>query len=153
MHDDRPDLGMLLHRLRDVVIRRELPLLSAGGLEMWDYVVLAGLAETSAPTQAQLADAVGRDRTRLIATLDRLEGLGLVTRQVDPDDRRNRIVSLTGAGRAKLTQSRSEIRRMESMLLEALPKNRRQQFISDLTALLASDEAVTSAEPADSDPI
>jgi MarR family transcriptional regulator, organic hydroperoxide resistance regulator len=142
VHDDRPDLGMLFHRLRDVVIRGELPLFAAEGLEMWDYVVLSGLAETSAPTQARLADAVGRDRTRLITTLDNLEDLGLVTRQVDPDDRRNRIVSLTPSGRAKLTRCRKQIRRMEATLLEALPENRRQGLISDLMTLLAAESAV-----------
>lgn len=108
MAPDRPDLGSLLHRLTVAVAQRELPLLHAHQLQMWDYVVLGGLEHDSAPTQAQLAAAVGRDKTRLITILDRLETRGLLSRTPDPDDRRNRIVTLTEAG-ATLLKSAAAI--------------------------------------------
>ena len=51
--------------------------------------MLSGLVDGPAQTQARLAEAVGRDKTRLIPILDALEARGLVTRAPDPADRRN----------------------------------------------------------------
>jgi DNA-binding MarR family transcriptional regulator len=87
---------------------------------MWEYVVLLRLADGAAPTQAQLAAAVRRDKTRLIPILDRLEGRGLLGRTPDPADRRNRIVALTTEGKALLADCRAAIADMEEELLSPL---------------------------------
>lgn len=138
MAHDRPDLGVLLHRLTSAVAQRELPLLRAHQIEMWDYVVLGGLEHGPAPTQAQLAVAVARDKTRLIQTLDRLEGRALLRREPDPLDRRNRIVALTAAGREVLAACRKDIRAMESDLLADLTKSDRAGFVRSLLTLVES---------------
>ncbi len=135
MAHERPDLGILLHRLISTVARRELPLLRAHRMEMWDYVVLGGLELDSAPTQAQLATSVGRDKTRLIATLDRLEARGLLHRTPDPNDRRNRIVTLNDAGRNLLASCRRDVRAMETDLLSTLSAADRAAFVRALSTL------------------
>lgn len=135
MASERPDLGILLHRLTLTVAQRELPLLRARELQMWDYVVLGGLEHDAAPTQAQLAATVRRDKTRLINILDRLEGRGLLYRRADPDDRRNRIVTLTDAGRTMLAECRRDIRTMEADLLSTLGAADRDAFIRALSSL------------------
>ncbi len=138
MARDRPDLGVLLHRLTSTVAQRELPLLRAYRIEMWDYVVLGGLEHDSAPTQAQLAAAVGRDKTRLIANLDHLEARGLLHRTPDPDDRRNRVVTLTDAGRNLLAACRRDIRAMEADLLATLGAPDGTVFVRGLSRLAES---------------
>jgi DNA-binding MarR family transcriptional regulator len=45
------------------------------------------------------------DRGALAHNLKPLERDGLVEISVDPDDRRNRLIALTAAGRAKLAES------------------------------------------------
>jgi DNA-binding MarR family transcriptional regulator len=132
---DREDLGALLHRLTRRVLEAELPLLRAQDVEMWDYAVLAALRTGPAQTQARLAAAIGRDRTRLIASLDRLEQRGLVERASDPDDRRNRIVSLTDPGRAQLDRTRDAIRAMEDDLLAEVSAADREAFVRVLQRL------------------
>lgn len=114
------DLGALLQDLLRVVVDEETPILAARGLQMWDYVVLVGLAEGAAPTQAQLATTVRRDKTRIIPILDRLQEGGLVDRTPDPADRRNRVVTLTPAGRERLAECRAAIAAMEDGLLARL---------------------------------
>ena len=138
MARERPDLGVMLHRLTSAVAQRELPLLRVHELEMWDYVVLGGLEHDSAPTQAQLATTVRRDKTRLIVILDRLEARGLLHRTPDPDDRRNRIVTLTDAGRTVLAECRRDIRTMESDLLSTLSSPDRTVFVRALSSLAES---------------
>lgn len=132
---DRPELGFLLSRLMREVMAREKPILDAAGLEMWDYAVLSSLADSDAPTQAQLAATTGRDKTRLIGNLDRLETQGMVQREPDPADRRNRIVSLTPAGARVLRGCRDAIEAMETELLADLDPADRMAFERTLTAL------------------
>jgi len=147
MARDRPDLGVMLHRLTSTVAQRELPLLRTHRIEMWDYVVLGGLEHDFAPTQAQLAAAVGRDKTRLIANLDRLEARGLLHRTPDPNDRRNRIVTLTDAGRTLLAECRRDIRAMESDLLSTLSSPDRTAFVRALSSLAESTREDTGVCP------
>jgi DNA-binding MarR family transcriptional regulator len=68
------------------------------GLTLRDHIVLSALEKTSGLTQIELGQALGVDKTTLVAELDRLEKAGLVERTVDPRDRRARIPTLTGAG-------------------------------------------------------
>ncbi len=135
--DDREDLGALFARLTRALAEREQPLLEAQQLQMWDYVVLGGLEHGPAPTQAELAVRVRRDKTRLIQNLDGLEQRGLLVREPDPADRRNRVVSLTAQGRTVLARCRRDIRAMEDELLLALPPSARAGFLRGLATLAA----------------
>jgi DNA-binding MarR family transcriptional regulator len=99
-------------------------------------VGLVGLESGPAPTQLQLADAVRRDKTRLIPILDRLEDRGLVHRQPDPSDRRNRIVGLTDSERALLGSCCQAIRAMEAELLDVLEPSERAIFLTALEKLV-----------------
>jgi MarR family transcriptional regulator, organic hydroperoxide resistance regulator len=132
---DRRDLGASLHRLTREVLRREQPILESHGLQMWEYSALTALDVGAAPTQAQLAARIGRDATRLIPLLDRLQGLGLVERTPDARDRRNRVVTLTAEGRHRLHACRAAIRAMEEDLLADVPRGHRETFRAVLERL------------------
>ncbi|MCA1984638.1 MarR family winged helix-turn-helix transcriptional regulator [Nocardioides nematodiphilus] len=132
---ERPDLGKLTAALVREVIRREAPILERAGLEMWDYVILVALSEGDAATQRDLAAASGRDKTRLIGNLDRLEATGLVARAPDPADRRNKVVSLTPTGRRVLARCRKDIRAMEDDLLAGITPADREAFVRVLILL------------------
>lgn len=133
--DARDDIGALLHRLLRRILAAEAPLLAAREIEMWDYSVLVALESGPAQTQARLAVAIGRDKTRLIPSLDRLEARGLVAREPDPADRRNRIVALTADGRHVLRACRGAIREMEVDLLADVPEPDRAPFLRALQRL------------------
>jgi DNA-binding MarR family transcriptional regulator len=111
------DLGALLSRATRRLIDEERPLLAESGLSMWGYIVLSRLAAAPAETQLSLAQAIGYDKSRLIALLDGLEAEGLLTRAPDPRDRRAKIITLTEAGRTRHERARRSIRRMERRLL------------------------------------
>jgi len=67
-----------------------------------DYKTLHALMVQPYPTEAtpaQLADATHVTRAAMTSRLDRLVGAGLVTREVDPTDRRRVLVRPTAKGR------------------------------------------------------
>ena len=67
-----------------------------------DYKTLHALMVQPYPTEAtpaQLADAAHVTRAAMTSRLDRLVAAGLVTREVDPTDRRRVLVRPTAAGR------------------------------------------------------
>lgn len=136
MSRPRRDLGALLYRLANVVIDHEVPVLRELDIEMWDYAVLGGLEYGPAPTQTQLATAVGRDKTRLIPILDRLEARGMLRRTPDPADRRNKVVALTDAGRSQLARCRASIRALDDELLADLTTGQREILLATLEQLL-----------------
>jgi DNA-binding MarR family transcriptional regulator len=122
------ELAAAFDRLTRRAVALELPVLAAHDLTMWEYVVLSGLVDGPAQTQARLAEAVGRDKTRLIPILDALEVRGLVVRAADPADRRNKTVALTGPGRALRAAVASAISVAEEELLGPLDAAERRTF-------------------------
>ncbi|WP_433284671.1 MarR family winged helix-turn-helix transcriptional regulator [Pseudonocardia sp. CA-142604] len=133
--EQRHDLGAAFARLTRMMIEAETPVLQAHDVEMWDYAVLSALEEGAAPTQSELAAAVGRDKTRLIPILDRLEARGLLRRTPDPADRRNRIVALTDDGRDLVRSCRAGIRGVEAEMLAAIDPTERAVFVAVLDRL------------------
>ena len=116
----------------------EAPVLERHGLTMWAYVVLSALADAGAPTQAALAEAIGADKTRIIAVLDDLQGRGLIDRRADPDDRRARVLSLTTAGRRLRGSVQAQIQRGEDRWLGKLSPTERSTFLAALTKITAT---------------
>ena len=91
---------------------------------MWEYVALSHLGRGAAGSQLAMAEAIGYDKTRLIALLEGLEGRGLASREPDPRDRRARVVRLTPAGQLRACWAR---RAPTSWLME-------RRVLSDLSA-------------------
>jgi DNA-binding MarR family transcriptional regulator len=75
------------------------------GLRATQRAILSQIARSGAPPLAELAEALVMDRGALTHNLKPLERDGFVEIKIDPDDRRNRLIALTSAGRAKLRES------------------------------------------------
>jgi DNA-binding MarR family transcriptional regulator len=126
----RPDLAALIGPIGRALIAMERPILEANGLSMWGYAVLLALDEEPVRTQAALAEMIGADKTRLIADLDELQGLGMITRVPDPDDRRVRLVSITAKGRRTRDRTQAEIQRREELMLAPFSATERRSFLN-----------------------
>jgi DNA-binding MarR family transcriptional regulator len=148
-HDgQRRDLAAMLQPLMRALIAAELPVLARHGISMWGYVVLNALDGRPAGTQAALAQAIGADKTRIIAILDELQQSGLISREPDPADRRARLLSITKAGRRVRLAVQGEIQAGEDRVLARLPAADRQGFLraaATLSALPAQE--FTRASP------
>lgn len=79
--------------------------LAPSGLKTTQRAILAQLGRSEPATVGELADALVMDAGALAHTLKPLERDRLVSIEIDPDDRRSRLVGLTRAGRAKLAET------------------------------------------------
>src|ERR1700760_3940310 len=129
----------MLAPLIRAMIAAELPVLEAHGLSMWGYSVLVALDRSAIRTQAALADAIGADKTRIIAILDELQDKGLIERMADPDDRRARLLAITKAGRKVKEATQTAIQRGEERWLGALSADDRATFLRILQELSGVD--------------
>lgn len=75
------------------------------GLRGTQRALLNQILRAGTPSLGELAEALVMDRGALTHNLKPLERDGFVKTSVDPGDRRNRLVALTAAGRAKLAES------------------------------------------------
>lgn len=69
------------------------------GVTADQFVILACLAEEDTITQKDLARRASSDPSTIRAMLVLLEGRGLIARDRNPDDSRERLVTLTAKGR------------------------------------------------------
>jgi DNA-binding MarR family transcriptional regulator len=76
------------------------------GLRITQRSILMQIARSASPPPlGGLAEALVMDRGALTHTMKPLQRDGLVEIRIDPEDRRNRLVALTAAGRKKIEQS------------------------------------------------
>ena len=125
---------MLAPLVRDMMAA-ELPVLEANGLSMWGYSVLVALDRSSIRTQVALAEAIGADKTRIIAILDELQQQGLIERVPDPADRRARLLEITQEGRRVKEATQAAIQRGEERWLGTLSAADRAVFLRVLEDL------------------
>ena len=79
--------------------------LAPSGLKTTQRAILAEIGRSEPTTVGHLADALVMDGGALAHTLKPLERDGFLAVRVSPQDRRNRLISLTSSGRAKLAES------------------------------------------------
>jgi len=79
--------------------------LAPSGLKTTQRAILAQIGRSEPTTVGRLANALVMDSGALAHTLKPLERDRLVAIAIDPDDRRNRLITLTRQGRAKLSES------------------------------------------------
>jgi DNA-binding MarR family transcriptional regulator len=96
--------------------------------------VLAVLADSQPRAVGELAVATGTRPTTLTSVLDRLERKSLITRSLDPADRRSFQITLTPAGRQTAADVHAAVTELERHALAGLTR-----------AQLAGFRAVTRA--------
>ncbi len=94
--------------------------LAADGLSLRDYLVLVWIDALGGPSQQQIADRVGIDRSDFVKLLDQLQERELIGRERDPDDRRRHVLSLTQAGRDTLARATAISRHSTELFFAAL---------------------------------
>lgn len=88
--------------------------------------------------QSELGEAMGVDRSTVVAVIDRLEERGLVARRPAPNDRRSYALELTAAGRSLLARLRPLVAAHEARLAEGLSPSEQTLLITLLRRIAAN---------------
>jgi DNA-binding MarR family transcriptional regulator len=131
----------LLGRMGFELKKRAIDEFESAGCSIYDYSVLALLAEEARETQAKIADSLGLDRSQLVGLLDGLEDRGLIERRRDPNDRRRHTVTLTVEGKRQLARLRALIKRIEDDFLAPLEADDRESLHGLLLSLAMHHDA------------
>jgi MarR family transcriptional regulator for hemolysin len=138
------NLAWLLYRAHWALASELTAALEPLGVSARGYHVLqAALSGTH--TQTELADIVGLDKTTMVVTLDELEGRGWAERQLSPDDRRARIITVTAAGKRKVAEAERVKERVQAEVLGELTEREGRALVSGLERLVEG----RLSEPAD----
>jgi MarR family transcriptional regulator, lower aerobic nicotinate degradation pathway regulator len=101
--------------------------LAVDGAHRYQLAVLATVDAFGAITQADLCRRTNIDRSDMNAVVNALEAEGAVTRASDPEDRRQNIVEMTEAGKARFQRLKAGLIDAEDRALAPLsPADRRE---------------------------
>lgn len=126
MTDRRDLLGQLLAFTKE--LRRNEDQAAGGhGVSMWQYAVLSVAAAHAGLNQAEAAAMLGYSRNRIIADIDALQEMGLLTRERARDRRANTLL-ITPAGLSLMRTIKADIHRGEDGLLAGLTQTEREEF-------------------------
>ena len=109
------------------------------GLRITQRAILNHIARSGTPPLGELAEALVMDRGALTHNLKPLQRDGLVEINVDPDDRRNRLIALTAAGRKKLAESEALWKRAQDGFEAAFGATKSASLRKALEYLISED--------------
>ncbi len=122
-------------------------ILAPCGLRTTQRAILNHISRAGAPSVGELAADLVMDRGALAHNLKPLERDGFVRHDVDPRDRRNRVISLTEEGRARLRESEMLWARAQKKFDKAYG-SAASAALREALALIASDKFIASFEGA-----
>jgi DNA-binding MarR family transcriptional regulator len=105
------------------------------GLTLSLASLVAYVADFGPVNQTRAAEHLGQGRASTGAQVDRLEQMGCVERQPDPDDRRVWMVAITSAGRELVAQVTEIDRVLRAELRSGISRSERQQLAGVLVRL------------------
>src|ERR1700742_3233691 len=101
--------GFLVRRLHQIYVAIYFQNCERFGTTPVQSSVMQVLMAQPGMDQIALAQEIGIDRTTASSVLTRLEARGIVRREADPGDRRNKCAYLTATGRAMLNDMQASI--------------------------------------------
>lgn len=122
------DIPFLFARARAASTRNAHAALAQIGLKVRAFSVLLLACEGLRPTQRELSEFLSLDPSQIVALVDELERRGAVIRQADPQDRRQRIILPTPAGKRLLRKAQGLIQAANDKSLGSLTQAERQML-------------------------
>lgn len=125
-------LGYQLRRAQLAVFENFAEVVGASELTPGQFGVLVVIEANPGLSQTRLGNALGVDRSTVVAVIDRLEQRGLVLRQAAPNDRRSHALHLSEAGKVTLNRLMERVRIHEQVITQNLTETERASLLAML---------------------
>ena len=122
-------LGYNLRRAQVAVFQNFTELVGASELTPGQFGVLVVIDANPGLSQTQLGNALGIDRSTVVAVIDRLESRGLVAHQPSPHDRRSHALHLSDSGHATLRRVTDRVRAHEREIARHLSADEQARLV------------------------
>ena len=131
--------GFLISRIKQMGTRIFDHMLAASGIDSFNGAqgrILYVLWQNDAISISSLSAQTSLANTTLTAMLDRMESMGLIVRQADPKDRRNRLIALTDKARSLQDDYTRISQKMNEIYYDGFTEAEIMQFESYLQRIL-----------------
>ena len=140
---ERP--GFLVRRLHQIHVAMFLEAMSEENVTPIQYGLLSILVDRPGLDQLSVAKELGIDRANVGDVLNRLEQRKLLTRVIDPSDKRRRICLATRDGIAFVRKYYENMRQAQERLLAPLNPDERATFTALLRRLVGQNNDIGRA--------
>lgn len=134
---DRP--GYLIRRLHQIHVAMFIEQVADGQVTPIQFGLLSVLMMRPGIDQATIGEEMGLDPANVAEILKRLEDRGLVSRVVDPLNRRRKLCLTTSAGKKFVQRYQRDMQLSQQQLLEPLAPAERRTFLDLLARLVEAN--------------
>lgn len=122
-------VGFHLRRAQSVVFEHFMHSMKGQKVSPGQFGVLILIEENPGLNQSGLANALGIERSTMVAVITVLEERGLVKRTESKADRRSYVLSLTSQGQDLLNTVKARVRDHEAEITQALNTSEKQTLL------------------------
>ncbi len=137
--------GHYIRRLQQIAVAVFLQETEVQGITPVQFAALQSVANQPGLDQRTLAATIGFDTSTIASVIDRLEARGLLLRNIAPEDKRVRLLTLTRDGDKLLAAVGPGVLRAQERMLAPLPKAERAEFMRMLRTLVDANNVHSRA--------
>jgi DNA-binding MarR family transcriptional regulator len=127
-------LRMFTKKLQEMFDREKLPI----SVEQFVMLNIIHHHQANNITQIELANYIGKDKSAILRHLDFMEGLKLLGRVEDINDRRKKTLHLTNKGNDILIKARKIEQNLSSIVMKDMTHPEIEKFIKTMDHILAN---------------
>jgi DNA-binding MarR family transcriptional regulator len=116
-------VGYKIRRIKHAIISELNDILSGFDLRIMDFAVLSIIETNPGIFQNEITRLVGAEPPALVLSLDRLEKVGYLLRQLSPADRRLRTLHLTAEGKKLIKKVTAKVEQQERRIKQAIRRD------------------------------
>jgi len=137
--------GHYIRRLQQIAVGIFMDEMADMNVTPVQFALLFAASQETGLDQRTLAGRIGLDTSTIGAVIDRLESRELIERNVSPDDKRVRLLSVTPAGKKLLQAVMPAMLRAQERMLAPLPKADRSKFMVMVKRIVEENNAWSRA--------
>ena len=137
--------GHYIRRLQQIAVGIFMDEMADVNVTPVQFALLFAASQETGLDQRTLAGRIGLDTSTIGAVVDRLESRELIERNVSPDDKRVRLLSVTPAGKKLLQAVMPAMLRAQERMLAPLPKADRSKFMAMVKRIVEENNAWSRA--------